>query len=637
MRWELPLEVHYPVVRHSTREHTVATQTVHSNAQINFADYLRPDLQPREQTALWGIASGLARRQHLGYLPGLANRGLLRDAIDTLLSKGYIRRDARGDLHVEPMDATPLPECETRKRLAGKKVQRTLEFLVHPKRDLIVRGLAGVAELLDEAEVTELARMLRSLDHHALADQECSRRMKQSRLVWVLRRVPRELLDAEGLHPRPAVADLEGYLLDLLTRDGTPQQRDAVAASLRDLYPAVHDRGEVALAHWQRIAEAVPEEVADITKRWRRMAELLASYLSRHWKLPNQLEGYVLDRKDTQKRNPVPECGYGPWVEAEIDLLWRFRARFGPAVGPLLHALWAAAHQAMEEIVRTRREPGMRMGEDEYERRLFQEAERIANLGEPVVQALRAGRDEDPAVRVCRRNFERKWNRYLSRRWLRRLMHCARDAARIGTAETQPLPRTADRLLISRYPINLEGPKEQRWAAQLIQMMVQRRLARDVCADAEAKLEAYGCQQLGIRRRRRPHRQRVQQVVRWTLRTQEPVMVAEAEGQLPVQPLAARIAGALATVQSKVASDAELQIGARAVAEFFACRLSTEYVDANGEFEMCTLPAAAQRSGDLRGLYRVLDDSGLGTLLSLEELAGFFQLAPGAHVQQWRN
>ena len=488
--------------------------------------FLDPDLSSPEQVAFLGLAAGLHGR-HLAGLPGLAHGTRRRRAIATLREQG--RLTTPGD---RPVAGTP-PDSHTLDRmLRGKKLWRALELLVRPDAGLHARGLSAFAKRLGPGRAEALEAALRECDAWTEADAEVARCLRLPRYAYVERRIPEEVREMRELAGRLAPTDLVertalaigGYL------------HGADAAQLRERLTRLHDAlapyGEYVLAHWWEILEALRArglKGAELGLEWRLYLESLI--LRRRLGLPSELRPEVdVEPSLLKYLRPVPDCGYGVWVEEERALYERMRREYGATLGPhFLKVVWHMAHRRVSSALTQGAGPeAVAVARaDYYDTQVMSAARAIVS---EVVTALLAPPDG-----------RRLWGHVSA--WAAYLERCAlRKAARLLRGQS---PRTID----------LEKADGSNWAARFLVLVALRSAGDDYDrSEWEGLLEA---SRSSTRTWRRSRRRPAENVVRYLVRhlREAPVIVdTNSASAFPITPLAQLVRRALGGI---CVSDAE--------------------------------------------------------------------------------
>lgn len=620
--------------------------------------YLDPSLAPLEQTALIAIAGGVTEARALARCPGLANQSRRDAAIECLFRRGYVVRNRGGTLSLATVVAergcSGISAAERRRSL-GSKLQSMFDWFVHRGRYLLAYGYSAVMAVLDDAGIAWLSDLVRELKVNAADDRILARSLRHSRLAYVIRRVPREFLDVDGVNPRPAPADALVRATAIVLghqRVGHASAAFSRRLEVRELFEAVQRLGELPLAHWWRIVEE-SAGVSDPEERWSAVLLRSASYLYQHRCMPAWLRDRVQEREELVRDFPVPACGYGAWVEAELELYRRFCRRYGTARGPFTRALWAQAHGAAEGEMRLRY-PGYAPEphwEQEYEYHLWQQADAIAGLDDDVLEALDRGEYDHPTVRACYRGARCEWEAFERRREWRSVLRHARDdapasplgaAARPRQRAGMPKPRRrrrADDLLRVKRVVDLDDSSEESWAPRLVVFWVREATGVPVDRAALDLAEDQWRHVLRNRRRRTPRPRIAVQVHYWA--GLDRAIHVPASGLASVDEIAARIRGVADRVRwhteplpSDTANErrrrrSERLAGLYAVAELYARRQSAVLEYDRGDTRPCTLGEAlvAARAESL--LWTALRDAGLVRALGRPTLHRLFAASLG--------
>jgi hypothetical protein len=322
-----------------------ASQAYALAERLNLLQYLAPGISIGAQNVVLVVGAGVPV-ESFAHAPGLANTTRTAKLFEEAEQKKRIVRDAVGRYRAkEPEEITPGGRDRVLRR---KGVQATLAFLAHPRRDLILHGLSGMAAVLDDEQARCLADLNREAVEFENQDRVRARYRKTARFTKVIRRVPEPYFAASGTQLRNAPTDVEERVYDLLSAGSDDEPwRKRLRGEVHRLYWTVLARGEGPLAHWMRIVEEVAATHPVPEERVERMYVLLSSYLARRWELPPGLSEYAQDRKQLQRDSPVPECGFGPWVVQEEQLLQCFYRRFAPAMGPLCRDLYRCVRRRL--------------------------------------------------------------------------------------------------------------------------------------------------------------------------------------------------------------------------------------------------------------------------------------------------
>lgn len=368
---------------------------------LSLLPYFAVELSSAMRVALLGLAAGFHPRE-LSVLPGLKQAKRLRVTLSELENKGRIVRTDAGYLCVP---ASPLHKTEVLDLLKRhSKLRRTLDMLEEPLTRLRARGLGKVGAELEPEERGALLAALQDAEVRVAADRSFRKRARAPLLQFVSRRVPREhsRLTPEGPRPPRAPAGLLARSQRLM-----PENEERLSR----LYNALVPYGESALDHWWRILQAYVARGLRGQELWDAWRTRLESYiLRRRFPLSSGVRLQGVDARELKARYPVPEEGYGYWVDEELDLWRRFRGRFEPALGYLFtRTLWTQSHETVPAILRMQHggAHASLVSEEQYEDCLFRAAEACSGLSDLVLEHLRRGL-RTAAVRAARANAERE-------------------------------------------------------------------------------------------------------------------------------------------------------------------------------------------------------------------------------------
>jgi len=423
---------------------------------MEIQDYLRhPRLRPLfrfldftlpagQWMVLLGLGAGLTVRE-LPSLPGLSNPSRTRQAIRELETAGRVRRTPSG-WEARPGAAPADADLKDRIR-RWTKLRRALDMLAKPSAPLRARGLGHVADALGPALGDALEAVLRTVDRRMPADRAARRRGRQPVLAFVRRNLPPEYvaISGGGDGPPPAPADVCERTIERLTVGLGDTEAAEVEREVSGLYQVLLRHGEAVLAHWWQILVALWDDGVrgeTLRREWRLRLEsyLLRKRLrvSRAYRLP------IADARKLKARFPVPDCGYGPWVDHELTLYRAFKARYGAALGPSVKVLWMQAHETVPDLLR--RDYAFATPDvvvtDRYEELLFRTADELSGLSRGMLSALASGRSTR-AIKACRGREERE----AAARPLRLAVFKAAKAARDDRARKQTHEKWADELL----------------------------------------------------------------------------------------------------------------------------------------------------------------------------------------------
>jgi hypothetical protein len=430
---------------------------------------LSTEITHGEQAALLGVAAGLSTAAELEMLPGMAAPGDRRAAVQSLVARGWIRTEA-GRLVLSVRDLNP-SSATLRAMSRRKKVAAMLAFFSSDEVEykLAALGLAGMREVLSAVEQKCLLQSVEWVEMYKERDKRRTRRLRKARLAFVDRRVPLEYLDPQApTRPRRAPRNVRELMLATLLR-GCEDQADRASLSDRFdlLYEHLFVEGEDGLAHGWRIIQAIGELDLNTTQRWDETCRRIAARTIRRG-LPDVLGSYrAHDPRQLVAMYPVPDCGYGPWVEQELALYWRFSKRYAGAVGrPAVRSLWVQAHRkARTTMMDGERETTDPAWEAEYERKLFAVADEMT--------ASAVGGFADGAVQM--------WDAYEWRCLFRRVARYAQDYPP-GRAP-RGKRRTVEDLGAPHRRINLAEKRNQDWAPRLLRLILHRRMGWPVDPD----------------------------------------------------------------------------------------------------------------------------------------------------------
>lgn len=290
--------------------------------------FLDLSLPARQRMVLLGVAAGFTERE-LVSLPGLSNLSRTRAAVRELEEAGRVRRTAK---RWEALRGRPASDSEIADRIRRwKKLRMALDILREPSARLRARGLGHVADELGPALSEALEEALQVIDRRMPQDQAVRRRERLSVLNFVARNLPPEYesqCDGDG-RPPPAPADVCARTVERLTFGLPKADALEVEQQTTELYQALLGRGETVLAHWWQILDALWDAGLRgwvLQRAWRLR---LDSYLLRaRVRLSNKFRLSYMKPQKLKARYPVPDCGYGPWVDHEIDLYRAFRVRY---------------------------------------------------------------------------------------------------------------------------------------------------------------------------------------------------------------------------------------------------------------------------------------------------------------------
>lgn len=381
--------------------------------------FLDPALPSAERIALLGIAQDYSVPQ-LHHLPGLKNSTYLRAALDALVARGRLARCPTG--FVANPGVAPDP-VHVARLLRQKKFTAAVELLMDPAGGLYARGLSGMAVALGPVLGVALEEELRRVDAVASADAEFWRRSRLSRLHYSERNVPRDRSrrTPDGPRPLPPPPDFLDRTVHQLTHGLPPAIRDERERAIRGLYRAVVGLGSTVFPHRWGILTGLERHRLGPDALWAAWRGRMESYLLRRRKILGPALRYREEEPHLLRvRYPVPECGYGPWVDHELALWRRFLRRYSPALGPLTKDCWLRTHaeitlQLKQEYPGV--EPGM-VSRKLYEERITLVADRLTGLSPAVLGDLARGR-RSAAVKEVRGRCEREAGARLERMCIR--------------------------------------------------------------------------------------------------------------------------------------------------------------------------------------------------------------------------
>ncbi len=546
--------------------------------------YIDLSLPSAARHALLGVAAGFSRAQ-LRALPGLGNATRLHQVLETLVQTGRVR--LQDDRYEAGAGMPPTLGALERELKRSKKFRHALELLLDPAGGLRARGLGRLADALGPERSEALERVLREADARLADDCAVRRRLRRSVVAFAERNVPPDLVQVtpEGIRPRPAPPDVIERSIQVLTADMPQPIRDERRRELEYLYDTLLPYGEAVLAHWWRILEALVARGVTGASLWSEWRLRLESYrLRRRIPLPGPLRIPDLDARLLRATHPVPDYGYGPWVDEELELWQRFRRLFGPALGPYTRDLWVRAHEAMDEEL-CREYAGAApatVGPAHYEEVLFQVAERLSGLGPAIVSDLRVRR-RTPRIRAARAIAERKWTAMREHAALRKAMSLLADD-RLGDCPLPPADRWSPRA----------------WAFRLAWMLAGQKLGEAVNASELAELieRAPGMPGKGGRRRRRPTL--AERALRTLHNRFDVAPVHLVPGRpFPLADVIERLQPVLSLIRGRGADGSEERARAvREVRDALLHRTLIHVIYAGGTYERRTLVEAARLSGE---------------------------------------
>lgn len=438
----------------------------HARLRPLFA-FLDLTVSARQRMVLLGLGAGFTERE-LQSLPGLSNPSRTRQAIRELEAAGRVRRTSSGWAAKPgraPSDGD-LAGCLRR----WKKLREAFDLLSRPSAPLRARGLGRVADVLGPALSDALEAVLRTIDRRMPADQAARRRARQSVLSFVQRNLTPEYVSISGGGdgPPPAPHDVCERTIERLTAGLSGAEAAAVEREVDDLYRVLLGRGEAVLAHWWQILMALWDKGLrgqTLRREWRMRLE---SYLLRaQVRLSRRYRLRVDDPRKLKAQFPVPDCGYGPWVERELALYRAFRARYGPALGPSVKALWMQAHEAVPSLLLDDypfATPDVVVAE-RYEEILFRVADALSGLSRGMLDDLSAGR-RTRAIKACRAREERE----AAARPLRLAVAKAAQAARDDRGRNRDDPDDEDE------KDEKDEEHEENWAIRLLRLAAELKL-----------------------------------------------------------------------------------------------------------------------------------------------------------------
>lgn len=453
---------------------------------LTLLPYLAIELSSAMRVALLGLAAGF-HPSELHVLPGLGQPKRLRQALKGLEAIGRIVRSGGGYTCVPA--APPLERDVMNLLKRHSKLRRALDMIADPLTRLNAWRLGSLADELCSEARAALAGALGEAAALRASDALQRRRSRRSVLSFVARRVSSEQSRATPLGPRPPRAPH-----GLLERSQhlLPEYSD----TLTRLYTALVPYGDDVLDHWWRILEVHADCGLTGAALWQAWRLRIESYvLRRRIPLSSGLRLHDMEANRLKALYPVPDVGYGLWVEAELALWRRFRTHFAPAMGYLqVRALWAQAHETVPAMLRAEH-PGATASavmEDHYDDCLFRAAEACSGLGDRVLDHLRRGLHRTAAVRAARANADREASACVQRA---ALLKAARIAADGRTAVTD------------------RDQAEREWALNLLRAVAFRETPNGPSAEVLSALvdEAARVGRRGGRRFRQP---RLMEVVR---------------------------------------------------------------------------------------------------------------------------
>lgn len=372
--------------------------------------HLDPELPDIQRMTLLAVAAGLSPSQ-FHVLPGLVNPSRTKVALRELADAGRVRRHRRNGWKVvaAPFAGEPaVARCIKR----SKKIRRALDILADPGTGLRARGLEKLGTVLGPTLAAALDVVLRRVDNAMDWDKQVRRRRRLSVLTFVERRLPRDYAATIGRFGGPPAApeDLLEITLRRLTEGARAEVRDARRDEIIKLYRILSGREE-ALAHWWQVLSArwsTGDRRDALWQEWRRRLE---SYLlRRRICVQAQLRVKGISPRRLKAMYPVPDCGYGAWVDEELELYRSFQRRYRAALGPFAHDLWIRSHEGVAVRLRqdyTGARPHM-VTEDHYSTLLFDAADRLSTLDGQVLNDM-ASRRTSGEVRRLRGRAEEEW------------------------------------------------------------------------------------------------------------------------------------------------------------------------------------------------------------------------------------
>lgn len=511
------------------------------------------------RVALLGLAAGFAPRE-LSTLPGLVQPKRLRAALRGLEDMGRIIPTGAGYVCTP---ASPRFERDIENLMKRHaKLRRTLDMLADPMVRLEARALADVGSLLLPDERVTLLAGLQAADAMAAEDIAFRKRCRTPLLHFVARRVPAEQSRATPAGPRPPRAP--GGLLARSQRL-MPEH----AERLERLYNALVPFGDAPLDHWWRILQACVDRGFSGELLWHEWRQRLEAYiLRRRIPLSNGVRLIGVDARRLKATYPVPEEGYGIWVDHELELWRRFRSRFDAALGYLhTRALWTQAHEVVPDLL-LRQHGGAHaaiVSEEQYEDCLFRAAEACSGLSDKVVDDLRAGGRRTAAVRCARSNAERDTLEMEIRAALKKAATLAADGRAMTSAKAE-----ADRA----------------WAADFLTAVARR--ATDAALDTAAfralleKAPGAGARG-GLRLRRRQLSEQVRRELDSSFQLR-PITIGPRES-FPVRSVRARLRTVTNTILTAAVSDAERQAAICGLCDYVEHRDCIQIVYQDGTVE----------------------------------------------------
>lgn len=521
----------------------------------------------------------------------------------------------RGTVAVIPREEKPNRK-DVERILNRAKTRTTLTLLASPRGRLIARGFGGIAVSLTDVEVSQLYVMLADLESREQEDRDRYRLRKRSIYEFVCRRVPGRYLQPDRSGPCTAPADVEERSVVMLAGDITDWQvRCRREAEVRGAVGALELCGEAALAHWWRIVDATSQSYArDPEARWMRVRELLESYALRaRLVLPQNMRMHGIDRARHRAMNPVPACGFGPWVDAERRMWTRFVRTFGAAFGPATRELWLLAHQRTMEDVGE--QGSILQPETDYEELFEYHAAQLSGLSQTLVEALFEGRKSalPMEIRERRQIHERDMRSWAERRLLRTVLRHARDRRSPTPADGARTRRTLRDIDHAVQGGAASSEKPEPWVVELLRLYIRRGLQEDVCTDewerVHRKAAEHRQRQYTRRRRIRLEEQALRQLR--LIRTE----LGPDCRSVPVREIAAEIADVVTWIQAQPDKDRVKNQALHSVAEYVAHRGLVEQVRADGTSRLVTLAQAAADMGTPAAVRDILAASGLDAAL----------------------
>lgn len=539
---------------------------------LSFIDLTLPSAQ---RTALIAIAAGFSRAE-LSALPGLKNRARLNATLAKLVSAGRLRLTSTG---YEAVPSAPPSEQHLLRAIKSqRKLRRIIEVVLDPAARLRARALTHVAESLGPVLSETLAHELSNAEAMLGADQAVRRRRRCFILAFVERNVINDdaVLTSAGLRPFAAPSDILK-----LTIDAMPSSREQ---EIVKLYHAVQTFGEEVLALWWSILTGLQAQGYRSDALWQNWRYRLEAYLlRRRLSLSDATRLQGIHPQELKFTYPVPDCGYGPWVEHELLLWRRFNQLFRPAMGPYTHDLWIRAHGAMSEELR-REYPGSDsrlVGREHYDDVLFRVAKTLSGLSTRVLHDLSRG-VRSRQVRKAYARAQREWVAMHERAALLKAARHARDG--------------------NPSDLRMNGTGGRSWACNLLRIAAQRAAGIPVDGAEFANL-VHAARFIGNRGGSRLRQARLSEYVLRTLNMHfrsSPIHIAPGE-KFPLERIRSGIQAALASIDEAHVHMEERLRAIRSLAEYVERRACIEVIYADGVSETRTIDEAAQFTGNAGG------------------------------------